>query len=51
MSNYEKLNIRPDTKKLVENCVLLYLKHHPEMQHIKISQDKIIFEMAKFYLK
>ena len=51
-NNFEKITIRKDTKKrLCQECVDEYLKHHPEMRHVKITQDKILYEVCEYYIK
>ena len=48
---YRTLNIRPDTFELVtKKCVEEYIRHHPEMKKIKITNDKIVHEICNFYL-
>jgi len=46
------MGVCPDTAKLIrEECVRMYLKHHPEMRKMRITDDKILYEMALFYLQ
>lgn len=47
---YKRPAIKKDTAELLQRCKDEYLKHHKEFLHIPISDDKIIFEMANFYL-
>jgi hypothetical protein len=48
---FAKLSVTPKTRKMiVSDCVKEYLKHHPEMRNIEITQDKIAFEVARYYL-
>jgi len=49
--NYRKLSVKNKTYELVLECVIEYRKHHKEFDQIPISQNKIIYEMALFYLK
>jgi uncharacterized pyridoxamine 5'-phosphate oxidase family protein len=42
LRNLEKL--RNDVKKE-------YLRHHPEMQNIYLSDDKMFYELIEFYLR
>lgn len=52
VNNYVKLNIRKDTKELLlKSCVEEYRKYHPEIDKIPITQDKILYEVCRFYLK
>lgn len=48
---YRRLIVKDVTFELVHDCIEVFLKHHPEFEHIPITQNKIIFEMAKFYMK
>ena len=45
------VRIDNDTEELLDKCVLEFLKNHPEMKKIPISKNKIIFEVAGFYLR
>jgi len=50
--NYVKLSCSNDTKELIlKSCLDIYRQHHPELDHIPISQDKILYEIAIYYLK
>jgi len=50
--NYVKLSCSQETKNLIlDLCIKLYRQHHPELDHIPISQDKILYEIAIYYLK
>ncbi len=31
-------------------CKEEYLAHHPEMEKVRITNEKILYEMAKYYL-
>lgn len=48
---YVKLSIRHNTSELLKNCIKLYRQHHPELNHMPISQDKIIYEICKYYIQ
>lgn len=49
---YEQLKVKSETKKMViEDCKKELLLHHPELKNMKISQDKLVYELAKFYLR
>lgn len=48
---YKVAKIDYDTTELLNNCIKEYLKHHPEMEKVKISRNKIISEIAIYYLK
>jgi hypothetical protein len=43
------VKIKDTTNDLLDECIQVYLKHHPEMREIKISRNKIIFEIANYY--
>jgi len=50
--NFVKLSCSKETKDIIlDHCLKLYRKHHPEHDHIPISQDKILYEIAIYYLK
>jgi len=36
---------------ITKECVIEYLKHHPEMIGAKISQNHILRQISKFYLE
>lgn len=47
-----KLTVSESTKKLItEDCKNEFLKHHPELQGMKITENFIIRQLADFYLK
>lgn len=48
---YKTAKIRNNTQELLNKCEEEYLRHHPEMKNIPLSKDKIIYEIANFYLK
>ena len=50
-NGYVKVAVRKETAEMLEDCKENYLEHHPEMQHVKITKDKILFEVTKFYLR
>lgn len=58
----EKLNNKERLKKhlvcnqevfelIINDCIKVYLKHHPEMLGCKISQNHILRQIAQFYLE
>ena len=50
--NYTNIAVKPETKdKLISECMEEYRKHHPELDHIPISHDKILHEVCKYYLE
>jgi len=50
MMSYVKLTINKDTARMVEDCKKEFLSHHPEFEKIHISANKIVYEMARYYL-
>jgi hypothetical protein len=44
------VKISNTTNDLLEECIVVYRKAHKEMNEIKISRNKIIYEIAKYYL-
>ena len=50
MSPYERLNVRPETRAKVEECIQEFLKHNPDFEGINITQDFIVLRIAKYYL-
>lgn len=46
------LTAKKDTADLIRKaCVERYLYEHPEMKHMNITDDKILYEIAKFYVQ
>ena len=43
--------IDKDTLEIVELCKKEFIRHHKEFEKIPISFNKIIYEMARFYLR
>lgn len=48
---YKVAKIDYDTTDLLDSCIKEFLRHHPEMEKVKISRNKIISEIAQYYLK
>ena len=48
--SYVKLSVCKSTMEFVEDCKKIFLQYHPEFEHIKITQDKIIYELARWYM-
>ena len=47
-----KLTVSESTKKLVNTeCREEFLKHHPEIKGMKITENFIVRQIADFYLK
>ena len=47
-----RLTVRKSVKdSLMQDCKALYLKSHPEMEHIKLTENKVLFEICEYYLK
>lgn len=38
-------------KSIVEDCMREYIKHHPEMEGAKISQNHILKQISNYYLQ
>jgi hypothetical protein len=49
-NKYVTYGVRQDTDELINKCIQLFIKQNPEFIKIPISKDKILFEMAEFYL-
>jgi len=48
----EKLSCSKSTKKLImQDCIKEFLRHHPELKGMNITQNIILRNMAEFYLK
>lgn len=44
------VKITTTTDLLIKQGVDEFLRHHPEMKEMHISYNKIIYEMARYYL-
>jgi hypothetical protein len=51
MSGRTSIKVSTEVLELLDKCVDEYLRHHPEMKHMFISRDKILYEITTFYLK
>ena len=49
--SYKTLKIDTDTNDMIDKCVAEFLRHHPELKKMKISRNKILYEIAEYYLK
>jgi len=48
----EKLSCSKDTKNLImSQCVDEFLRHHPELKGINVTQNMILNHIGNFYLK
>lgn len=47
----KNIRIDSDVDEHLKKCVDEFLRHHPELERIHISYNKIIYEICKFYLK
>jgi len=44
--------VKKETKfLLLKTCKQIYLEHHPEMEHVNITHDKILYEIGCYYEK
>lgn len=49
---YKKLSVTEDVNRMVnKDCRAEFLKHHPELSQMRISENKIVYEIAKYYLE
>ena len=51
MVNYVKLSIKPETKKLVRECIPEFIKYNPKFKGMHISENHIISIIAEHYLQ
>jgi len=47
---YRNIGLKNDTFQLIEKCRDEYLKHHPEMKKMTLSNNKVLFEAMSYYL-
>jgi len=47
----KNIKIDDETDELLHKCKDDYLNHHPELKKIRLSYNKLLYEIAKFYLK
>lgn len=47
---YISYAVRSDTDKLLKQCLKVFVEDNPEFEQVPISRNKIIYELAKFYL-
>jgi len=51
MSNWVKLTVKKETKELLMNdCVAVFLKHHPEFEGKNMTQEHILRWICRCYL-
>lgn len=48
---YKVVHIKKDTDDLLDVCIKDFIGHHPEFKNIRISRNKIIHDIAIYYLK
>lgn len=49
--SYCHLNIFLAYRPLIKLCKQEYIKYHPEFSGVRFTDNKIFFELAKYYLK
>jgi hypothetical protein len=49
MEQFVMIPVREKVKQEIQDCIAIYLKHHPEMRDINITYNKIIAELIRFY--
>jgi spore coat protein CotF len=47
---YVVIAVKVKQRETLKECKKEYVKHHPEMGNVKITDDKIIYEIMKYYL-
>ena len=47
---YYQIRVDEDTFHLITICEKLYREHHPELDKIPVSKNKMVFEISVFYL-
>ena len=40
-----------DAEALMNDCTRIYLKHHPEMEAIRLTRRKMFHEVVRFYIE
>ena len=51
MVNFEKLSVKTETKKrLLNECVIEFLKHHSELKGFKFTHDFMMEKVIDYYL-
>jgi len=48
---YKPIAVRENTYKLIKDCETIFRKTYPEFDEMTLSINKVIYEMAKFYLR
>lgn len=49
--SYKNIILKKKTFYLYKYIEEEYREHHPELENIPLSKDKLTYEMAKFFLK
>jgi hypothetical protein len=51
MQQFVMIPVREEVKKKLPICKEIYLKHHPEMRNMRITYNKIIAEVVRYYIE
>lgn len=43
------VQLSPKTCDMVKECEVIYRKYHPELDEIRISLNKMVYEIARYY--
>jgi hypothetical protein len=49
-TTYAQLKVKKVVELMLDDCVAEYIRIHPHMKETYISRNKIVYEIAKFYL-
>lgn len=50
-SKYELIGLKPNVKEMLDKCKDDFVKNNPNTEEFYISYNKIVYEIALFYLK
>jgi len=50
VQSYTKITVKNSTNMMIKDCKKIFVKYHPEFEEIPISDNKMVYELAKRYL-
>lgn len=48
--SFKTINIKNEDFELINICKDIFLKYHPELKRLKLSNSKILFECMRYYI-
>lgn len=51
MANYQKLSVKPSTKKMLAQVKETFLFHNPQFRNVRITEDMLVKRCFEYYIE